>query len=278
MCHPATTRIRASSHTVNGRFETKPSLYHYRNWYYDPHLGAFLSRDPIGYAARNTFDEDLAEQPFVRIAWEDHKSLPVRESFLAEHAPLSQYLSAERKLQDHLARAFAFAAGFSHGGNIKYVQWDNPYVYVRNNPPNATDPFGLWELRCRDLILGQKHCWVYCDGTSYSLMAQVNGRDATWAEIIAGKAVATKLENHPRDYQNRIRVAQGNDCCECIREKFEDNLRTYQYTFNDCNSNYFAGALLRCCGLRPARPNGAFGWGMCSRPRDRFVCSHHGEN
>lgn len=135
----------------------------------------------------------------------------------------------------------------------------NLFRYVRNSPVMFTDPSGLWELRCRPIAFGQVHCWVECDGHSYSLLNN-NG-------------IATPTEDSPRDLGQGQVVDRGPDSCGCIAAQFGFNTDTYTYNVFQCNSNYYASALMECCGLFVERPRNAFGWGNCNRPEGEFDCT-----
>jgi RHS repeat-associated protein len=141
---------------------------------------------------------------------------------------------------------------------IRYAAGDaNLYRYVGNRPPAALDPSGLWELRCRELrdaarLTNQRHCWVVCDGKSYSLM---NRHGTASKEINAEEDGLT----------NGSVIASGVGSCECIAKKFAENSQPYPYKSGDCNSNYFANNLLLHCGIWVQRPGRAWGWDDCKR-------------
>ncbi len=143
-----------------------------------------------------------------------------------------------------------------------------PYVYASNDPINAIDPSGLWELRCR-LLAGfkkataQRHCWVQCNGKSYSLLnMKVNM-----------KGVATPVGDAIEDLNQGTVVASGLGKCACIQAEFALHLRTYPYDKDQCNSNYFANSLLTCCGLPLDRPSRAWGWEDCNRAIGKYQCN-----
>lgn len=161
--------------------------------------------------------------------------------------------------------------------------WPNVYSYVKSDPLNRTDPSGLWELRCRGLsnaagVTLQRHCWVECDGKSYSLL-NVDG-------------TATPSPNDPADIGRGKVVDSGDDKCGCIAAQFDANQATYPYDKDDCNSNYYASQILKCCGIRPhpktpwnigrpggrppwhrpGRPAAAYGWDRCNRDEGKFKC------
>ena len=138
-----------------------------------------------------------------------------------------------------------------YGGN-----WENPYVYARNNPVNLVDPSGLWALHCRRLAgvvwaTFQIHCWVECAGTTYSLLNK-NG-------------TATPVINDPADKGKGWIEAFGSGRCDCIAANFKGESGTYQYSKDDCNSNWYAHSLLRSCDLEVPRPSRAYGWDHCKR-------------
>jgi len=139
----------------------------------------------------------------------------------------------------------------------------NLYRFVSNDPIGAFDAFGLWELRCRALqgigaITGQKHCWIECGGKSYSLLNK-NG-------------TATKVIDDPADKGKGSAVASGSGDCGCIQRQFNENKQTYSYDKDQCNSNYYAQQLLRCCGISVPRPSGGYGWGDCDDKSKAFKC------
>ena len=141
-----------------------------------------------------------------------------------------------------------------------------PYVYVSNDPINALDPSGLWELRCRFLsgikkATIQQHCWISCGGFNYSLLNNAG----------SAKPSIDDARDKP-DPKNKDIVASGTGGCECIRLMFQLNDGTYSYDKDQCNSNYFASKLLSCCGFSVKRPKLAYGWGDCNRQEGMFDC------
>jgi hypothetical protein len=138
-----------------------------------------------------------------------------------------------------------------YGGNS-----ENAYIYVRSSPVNQVDPSGLWELRCRPLgapanVSCQRHCWVQCDGHSYSLLNK--------------DGVATPVIDDKSDINKGDLIKAGKDRCKCIAAAFQDESGKCPYDFNDCNSNWFAMSLLACCNIKPGRPTEAYGWNDCKR-------------
>ena len=137
------------------------------------------------------------------------------------------------------------------------------FVLTRNSAIAEIDFLGLWELRCR-LLSGaagmtcQRHCWVECDGVSYSLLN--NG----------GEGIPSR--NDPRDLGLGEIVASVPSGCECIQRQFDANSAGYEYSALDCNSNYFAHKLLSCCGNRVDPPARAPGWNTCDRAAGIFNC------
>jgi RHS repeat-associated protein len=128
--------------------------------------------------------------------------------------------------------------------------------YVHNTPTNSVDPSGLWELRCRALrgvasLSGKWHCWVECDGHSYSLLNE--------------GGTATPEIDDPVDRGRGFVVERGSDRCKCIEKNFRANNQTYVYRYTDCNSNWFAKSLLESCSIYVIRPSQAFGWNDCDR-------------
>jgi len=52
----------------------------------------------------------------------------------------------------------------------------------------------------------------------------------------------------------------------CLAKNFGANSQKYNYSFNDCNSNWFANSLLESCLIFSVVPtNYVFGWNKCSR-------------
>ena len=43
---------------------------------------------------------------------------------------------------------------------------------------------------------------------------------------------------------------------------------------DNCNSNYFVSALLKCCGITGIRPTNAYGWGNCDRKEGMVDCGN----
>ncbi|MFN9916898.1 MAG: RHS repeat domain-containing protein, partial [Pirellulaceae bacterium] len=137
------------------------------------------------------------------------------------------------------------------------------YGFLRFNPLEGNDPSGLWELRCRRLagwgyLTGQVHCWIECEGRSYSLLN--NG------------GTATPVINDPRDKGKGYLVRSGSGKYSCISQVFQQNSSTFVYDKDDCNSNYFANRLLRCCDVGQPRPDYAWGWGNCHRGSGKVYC------
>ena len=129
------------------------------------------------------------------------------------------------------------------------------YVYALNRPLSFVDPSGLWVLFCRRLAgLGylsfQVHCFVSCNGTTYSLLNK--------------GGTATPVINDPADVNQGWVEADGVDECGCIARHFSYESGTYTYDKDDCNSNWFANSLLASCGINVSRP-GAYGWSDCTR-------------
>lgn len=148
---------------------------------------------------------------------------------------------------------------YSHEGVAEIMRERNLYRYVGNNPVISTDPSGLWELRCRRMGVAlylYKHCWVECDGHSYSLLNK--------------DGIATSVPDYPADKGQGSVEASGDDECDCIRRQFWANRDTYDYDKDDCNSNYRASQLLQACGLQAGRPLGAYGWDDCTREEGKF--------
>ncbi|MBK9140570.1 MAG: hypothetical protein IPM17_17750 [Verrucomicrobia bacterium] len=138
------------------------------------------------------------------------------------------------------------------------------YVFVSNSPLTTIDPSGLWELRCRPLtgigrVTFQKHCWIECGGHSYSLLNN-NG-------------IATKVIDDPRDKGKGKAVCQGSGRCDCIAGQFSVNKDSYPYDKDQCNSNYFANSLLKCCGINNPKPSGAYGWDDCDDSSRSVSCA-----
>lgn len=176
--------------------------------FYNPQAGRWLNRDPF------------EEQPSPRL-----EQISLNESNL--DSPLSE---SARTSPLHKASL------------------GNPYRYVSNDSTGLIDPLGLWELRCRLLsgVLGKagyKHCWVECEGHSYSLLSD----DGT----------ATKHIDDPRDKGKGKIEQSGNGKCDCIAVQFGANSSSYQYKFSDCNAKYYAKSLLKCCGVSAYFPAGA---------------------
>ena len=200
--------------------ETRTVYYGYRD--YDPETGRWLNRDPLG------------EPGFELLTG------------------ASQPTRAEEENDD--------AEGdnsFTPSENL------NLYRFVSNDPISAFDALGLWELRCRPLqgvgrVTGQKHCWIECDGKSYSLLNK-NG-------------TATKVIDDPADKGKGSVVASGSGNCACIQKHFNENNQTYSYDKDQCNSNYYAHQLLRCCGISVSRPSGGYGWDDCDDKSKAFKC------
>ncbi len=148
------------------------------------------------------------------------------------------------------------------GSTFKDSEYDTAvlYVYSRNNPVNWLDPTGLWELRCREIVgVTQRHCWIECDGHSYSLNKYDDG-------------IAMPKIDDPADLGKGKIEASGPDKCGCIADQFRNNPVSYEYDKDDCNSNYFASSLLRCCNIAAERPSRAYGWGNCQRQVGKFEC------
>ena len=142
----------------------------------------------------------------------------------------------------------------------------NPYEYAGDNPSGNIDPAGLWALRCRDIVLEGlpwlvggfnkqrfRHCWVECDGASYSLS------NPNW--------VATPIINDPVNHLHGTIVGSGADKCDCIKCRYfmDQNNQTYPYSPLDCNSNWYANNLLKSCGIKAPMPDRAVGWDTCNR-------------
>ena len=139
----------------------------------------------------------------------------------------------------------------------------NLYRFVSNDPIGGYDAFGLWELRCRPLagfgkVTGQKHCWIECGGHSYSLLND--------------DGIANRHIDDARDKGKGTAVASGSGNCGCIQRQFKENKRPYVYDKDQCNSNYYAHQLLRCCGITVPRPSGGYGWGDCDDKSKAFKC------
>ena len=140
----------------------------------------------------------------------------------------------------------------------------NLYYFVSNDPVSRVDAFGLWELRCRLLsgiggVTGQRHCWVECGGHSYSLLNN--------------SGVATPVIDDPRDKGKGDVVAQGPGKCKCLAWQFKWNRDTYPYDKDQCNSNFRANSLLKCCGISVTRPSRAYGWGDCDNGNYMISCA-----
>jgi len=211
------------------RFSTKYSdrevgteLYYYGYRYYSPTLGRWLNRDPF------------AELKFTP---------PTPAEDLKDSLDLEKNAS-----ENHL---------------VPQVVELNLYLFVSNDSISAYDLLGLWELRCRKLsgwgsLSMQKHCWIECDGHSYSLLNK--------------NKTATKVKDDPAD-KGKGKVDQsGTDKCDCIERQFNANKQSYPYDKDQCNSNYYAGALLGCCGINASRPGGAYGWNNCDNANNQVKC------
>lgn len=144
----------------------------------------------------------------------------------------------------------------------------NLYQFVHGNPILGLDPEGLWELRCRRLkgpagATPLRHCWVECDGHSYSLLPVEEG-DILGRPIYIGRPV--------RDEELGLGevVQSGEGKCACISFRFSINGGGYPYNNRDCNSNWFAHQLLKTCGVEVTKPSGAVGWDSCKRKQCEF--------
>jgi len=163
----------------------------------------------------------------------------------------------------------------------------NSFAYVANAPTTKVDPSGLWELRCRWINISNpatggaggflfgvaalcvgvvlapaaviwRHCWVQCDGHSYSLL-KVNGQ-------------ASPQYDHADDLNQGAVVASGPDKCTCIAFAFANERGTYPYNPHDCSSNWYANSLLDCCGITVDQPFRAYGWDLSECERYIFDC------
>jgi RHS repeat-associated protein len=183
---------------------------------------------------------------------------------------LSQYYVRARYYQPSFAR---FLTKDPAGVDIGAF---TDYFYVKNMPANAIDPSGLWEFRCRpidvllahDLAHNAVHCWLVCDGKTYSLL----NRSGT----------ASLVQDAPEDWSGRGEAtSKGEGCCDCIARNFKGAQARwkngYRYDKDQCNSNWFAWELLNCCAHRPKKPTQAgwknWPWGMYDCGKFSFECT-----
>ena len=148
----------------------------------------------------------------------------------------------------------------------RFSEETNFFRYVHNNPIIAIDPSGRWALKCRRItgigwVTFQYDCFILCNGHTFSLLKNTK------------TGMAEPLIDDMSDWGEGWVVASNNcpNKCDCIAKNFAGESGKYVYDKDDCNSNWFAHMLLKCCDVYMPRPSRAYGWDNCSR--FTFKCS-----
>jgi RHS repeat-associated protein len=153
-------------------YDPEIGLYYMRNRYYSPGLGQFLTRDPLGY--KNNFHaESSLSQPFS-FSFHQHLGAAPRSS-------LSNHIGATMINSNLYAGRSILQNGIDTETNL--------HMYVGNNPLNATDPLGLY-----DMIINRSLGWIklYDQGGSFiqewqaRTLGQHSAREITYGDTPNG--------------------------------------------------------------------------------------------
>jgi RHS repeat-associated protein len=278
-----------------GRFDNATGLYIFRNRDFSPTLGRWLQLDPARFPGLATNDIGISE---------------ILRNLSGDRGPINNSLRNVQRQAYRYQVDFILPllrAPYYNSSTGKFLNNDpaglsrvdmNFYRYVTNNPTDFADPTGLWELKCKEIVItGQIgailgpalfgpgvgnqlgpyistkwHCWVTCDGKSYQLDTEVQ-----WNQKWPFVGVPNMVE--PTDPV--VYTDKGPDKCKCIAANYAANSRNRPYNPFDCNSNWYANQLLKCCGVnlpqpkpqnaKPGGPN-ALGWDQCSWKQKPFKC------
>ncbi len=232
-----------------GRFSGTASLYHFRHRELSPNLGRWEKNDPIQYHAgtANLF-KHVANRPLSSLdplgLWE-LRCRPTKIAPILGGVPGAVTGAA---VGCAAWAGLALIAGVpivAAGGAILCITWG---IVGGVGGGAAGAAIGNASF---------KHCWVVCEGSSYSLMMR--------------EGLIKIVRNDPSDSLQGEVVASGPGSCDCIHKAFmrsQSIIMNMQYDHNNCNSNWFANQLLSSCGICLHRPPGAWGWGDCSRWQD----------